>query len=135
MDINKKAMGISNKILNVIVMYNYLHVNKIFISNKKDLEQSYLWSEGIIQCITSNEEDTKFNYKVFSGLKGVEIIDEMKDSIKETVDTALKALESEPIVPGMYEVICSPDVSGLIAHEAFGHGVEMDMFFKRKSKS
>lgn len=135
MDINKKAMGISNKILNVIVMYNYLHVNKIFISNKKDLEQSYLWSEGIIQCITSNEEDTKFNYKVFSGLKGVEIIDEMKDSIKETVDTALKALESEPIVPGMYEVICSPDVSGLIAHEAFGHGVEMDMFLKERAKA
>lgn len=133
--INKKAMAISDKILNVVAKYNYLHVNKIFISNKKDLEQSYLWSEGIIQCITANEEDTKFNYKVFSGLRGVEIIDEMETSVKEVVDTALKALESEPIVPGMYEVICSPDVSGLIAHEAFGHGVEMDMFLKERAKA
>ncbi len=134
-NINKNAMVLSDKILDVRVAYNYLHVNKIFMSNKRDLEQSYLWSEGMVQCITTNEEDTRFNYKVFSGLKGIEIIDEMESSIKEVVDIALKALEAKPIVPGMYDVICSPEVSGLIAHEAFGHGVEMDMFLKERAKA
>jgi TldD protein len=37
-------------------------------------------------------------------------------------------------VPGEYEVICDPSVAGLIAHEAFGHGVEMDMFVKNRAK-
>ena len=37
------------------------------------------------------------------------------------------------MVPGEYEVITSPEVSGLIAHEAFGHGVEMDMFVKGRA--
>jgi TldD protein len=35
----------------------------------------------------------------------------------------------------MYEVICTPDVSGVIAHEAFGHGVELDMFLKDRARS
>jgi TldD protein len=42
-------------------------------------------------------------------------------------------LDAERIVPGEYEIICSPEVSGLIAHEAFGHGVEMDMFVKDRA--
>lgn len=37
---------------------------------------------------------------------------------------------SEPITPGEYDCICAPDVTGMIVHEAFGHGVEMDMFVK-----
>jgi TldD protein len=37
-------------------------------------------------------------------------------------------------VPGEYDVICAPDIAGLIAHEAFGHGVEMDMFVKGRAK-
>ena len=33
----------------------------------------------------------------------------------------------------MYDVITAPDVTGVIAHEAFGHGVEMDMFVKDRA--
>ncbi|MCR5154234.1 MAG: TldD/PmbA family protein, partial [Lachnospiraceae bacterium] len=40
---------------------------------------------------------------------------------------------SEPMIPGEYECICSPEVCGLIVHEAFGHGVEMDMFEKDRA--
>lgn len=29
--------------------------------------------------------------------------------------------------------VCAPDVTGVIAHEAFGHGVEMDMFVKKRA--
>lgn len=28
---------------------------------------------------------------------------------------------------------CTPEVTGMIAHEAFGHGVEMDMFVKDRA--
>jgi TldD protein len=42
-------------------------------------------------------------------------------------------LASTPPTPGELDVICMPDVTGLIAHEAFGHGVEMDMFVKNRA--
>ena len=34
----------------------------------------------------------------------------------------------------MYDIITDPSISGLIAHEAFGHGVEMDQFVKDRAK-
>ena len=37
------------------------------------------------------------------------------------------------MIPGEYSCICAPDVTGMIVHEAFGHGVEMDMFVKKRA--
>ena len=33
----------------------------------------------------------------------------------------------------MYDIITDPSITGLIAHEAFGHGVEMDQFVKDRA--
>nr|MCR5311330.1 TldD/PmbA family protein [Lachnospiraceae bacterium] len=35
--------------------------------------------------------------------------------------------------PGEYECVCDPQTTGMIVHEAFGHGVEMDMFVKDRA--
>ncbi|MBP5281251.1 MAG: TldD/PmbA family protein, partial [Lachnospiraceae bacterium] len=34
-----------------------------------------------------------------------------------------------------YDCICEPDITGMIVHEAFGHGVEMDMFVKDRAQA
>lgn len=64
---------------------------------------------------------------------GVEILKSLENRIETTVRDAESLLFSEPLIPGEYDVICSPDITGLIAHEAFGHGVEMDMFVKNRA--
>ena len=53
--------------------------------------------------------------------------------LEKCVRLAEELLKAEAIVPGEYECITTPEVSGLIAHEAFGHGVEMDMFVKNRA--
>ncbi|MBP3704355.1 MAG: TldD/PmbA family protein, partial [Clostridia bacterium] len=40
---------------------------------------------------------------------------------------------AKPMVPGVYDVITDPSITGLIAHEAFGHGVELDQFVKDRA--
>ena len=55
------------------------------------------------------------------------------NQIPALVDTLKALLTSEPITPGEYDCICAPDVTGMIVHEAFGHGVEMDMFVKDRA--
>ena len=42
---------------------------------------------------------------------------------------------AEQVPPGEYDVVFSPSVSGLLAHESFGHGVEMDQFVKERAKA
>jgi len=133
-EIKDAALAYSDLVVNVDVIYNTYHISKLFMSNKKDLEQSYMLGEGYIFSIVRRDEKTKYYFKPFSGLKGFEIVDELKAKYKEVVETSIKLLDAKAVKPGEYEVICDPDVSGLIAHEAFGHGVEMDMFVKDRAK-
>ena len=133
--IKDSALSYSDLLVDFKVAYHEVHVSKIFISNKKELEQSYVWSEGYLVSIVRKEGNTKYAHESFSGLKAVELLDEMKECIEKIVDTSIKLLDAKSVIPGEYEVICSPDISGLIAHEAFGHGVEMDMFVKERAKA
>lgn len=133
-EIKDLALAYSNLVVNFRVSYNSIHVSKMFMSNKRDLEQSYMLGEASLYSLARKDEKTKYYFTSCSGLKGYEIINELKSKYKEVVDQSIKLLEARPVVPGEYDVICSPDISGLIAHEAFGHGVEMDMFVKERAK-
>lgn len=133
-EIKNAALAYSDLIANFHVTYNSYHVSKLFITNKKDLEQSYMLGEGYMYSVARRASKSKDYYKAFSGLKGFEIVNELKRVYKEVVDTSIALLDSQNAVPGEYDVICAPDIAGLIAHEAFGHGVEMDMFLKNRAK-
>jgi TldD protein len=131
----EEAFKKSNKLQNFNAIYEEVHVNKLFISKKKELSQSYVWTQGYLQPIVAEGNKVKSDIRSFSGLKGVELLDEMLPAVEGIVKDAESLLEAEKIEPGEYDVICSPDVSGVIAHEAFGHGVEMDMFVKGRAKA
>ncbi len=133
-EIKDNTLAYSDLIVNVDVIYNTYHISKLFMSSKKDLEQSYMLGEGYIFSIARRDEKTRYFFKPFSGLKGLEILDELKAEYKDVAEKSINLLNAKTVEPGEYEVICAPDVSGLIAHEAFGHGVEMDMFVKNRAK-
>lgn len=133
--IKENAFSYSNLLVDFRVTYEEVQVSKIFISSKKELEQSYIWSQGYLVSIIREDDNTKVNFKGFSGLKGVELLDEMEDEYQEVIDDTIALLKAERIEPGEYDVICTPEIAGLIAHEAFGHGVEMDMFVKNRAKA
>ena len=111
----------------------YLKISKMFISTKKDLKQVYAWANASYQCVLNKDETTKFNY---GGASSVSLADAFSKLEKE-VDTINKdgvaLLDAGHVEPGEYECITTPEISGLIAHEAFGHGVEMDMFVKNRA--
>ena len=120
-------------IIEFMASMSFAHVNKMFLSNKKDLMQSYAYAEGMIGAIGTNGVKSDMAYESFSGLKGVEILKEMNERVDTVIQNLKDKLNAEPVIPGMYDVIVSPEVAGLIAHEAFGHGVEMDMFVKERA--
>ncbi|MCL2227968.1 MAG: TldD/PmbA family protein [Oscillospiraceae bacterium] len=133
--LNRKVREGSPLVVEANAVVGYAHVAKLFLSAEKDLEQSYIWSEAYLVATTRREAVTKTAYKSFSGMKGLEILSDMENYIGHVVDTGCKLLDTKPISPGEYDIICSPDAVGIIAHEAFGHGVEMDMFTKNRAKA
>ncbi len=46
-----------------------------------------------------------------------------------------ESFTTEQVPAGEYDVVFAPSVSGLLAHESFGHGVEMDQFVKDRAKA
>lgn len=129
----ERGIASSEYLANIIANYEEVQVSKLFLSSRKLLEQSYIWTQGIIYPIVRKGDNTRYTYETFSGLKGAELLDEMSGKVEGLVSTALSLLEALPPEPGEYDVICTPEISGLIAHEAFGHGVEMDMFVKERA--
>ena len=109
------------------------HVSKMFLTGNRDLCQSYVYSEGSVFAVVGREGKTQINYESVSGLGGAELLEGLAGKVKHCVGVAMEMLDADRIIPGEYEVITSPEVSGLIAHEAFGHGVEMDMFVKNRA--
>ncbi len=110
------------------------HISKMFITKNRFLRQSYVYTEGSVAAFApSPQGELKFVYQGVSGLGGPEILKGLADKLSELPKTMEEMLGSEHIVPGEYEIITDPAVTGLIAHEAFGHGVEMDMFVKGRA--
>ena len=126
-----KAEGL--RIIDFMVRASSTHVCKLFLTENQDLRQSYVYGEGSAAALVAGAERTDMAYSSLSGRKGPELFDSMEEKIPEVLRIARDLVSAERVVPGEYEVITAPEVTGLIAHEAFGHGVEMDMFVKGRA--
>ncbi|MCR4672658.1 MAG: TldD/PmbA family protein [Lachnospiraceae bacterium] len=110
------------------------HISKMFISRNRDLRQSYVYTEGSVMAFSPNEAgEPKLYYDGVSGCGGIEILYGLEDKMKRGPQIVRDLIFAEKLVPGEYDVITEPGITGLIAHEAFGHGVEMDMFVKERA--
>ncbi len=130
--VSDKYAGKEN-IIDAQITYTNVIISKMFLSLKKELIQTFGYSLSSGALIAYKDGKTNFLANSASGFKGIEIIDEMAAKLDETYVNLIKLFDAEHITPGEYEVICTPEASGLIAHEAFGHGLEMDMFVKNRA--
>ncbi|MBO4873299.1 MAG: TldD/PmbA family protein [Lachnospiraceae bacterium] len=120
-------------ILDVACHVSYKDYRKIFISENRDLDQRVIWTTAAVMAMARREQEIKDSYKGFSCLGGAELLDQVESGLPGVLQRTLELLNSEPMIPGEYDCICDPETTGMIVHEAFGHGVEMDMFVKDRA--
>ena len=135
--LREKALSMSDLLLDVSVRLIWQKNHRLFLTGNRELSDDYLWTNGAIAALASRGEEIKDYYKGFSGLCGAELLDEMTDgkTLDLVVGTVVALLDSQPIPPGEYDCVCDPETTGMIVHEAFGHGVEMDMFVKNRAQA
>ena len=131
--ISEKGRAYDERIVNCSVSFSYQKYSKLFLSKKKDMTQNVMWASGYVVVMAAEGEEIQDSYKPVSCLGGSEVLRTLENNLEGCCKTAIKLLKAEPIKPGEYECICEPDVTGMIVHEAFGHGVEMDMFVKDRA--
>ena len=130
---NAALLAKSDKLLNAIVVMGTLEVSKLFVSANRMLDQNYTWVNGMMIGVYRDGEKVVQVMKGANGPTISKVIEELPGKADELLDIAAHLVTAKPIVPGVYDVITDPSISGLIAHEAFGHGVEMDMFVKDRA--
>ncbi len=132
--LSEQGLSLNELFVDFRTILEEVKISKIFVSSKKELQQSILYTNMALMCLGRKDGVVKYDFTGLSGLKGYEIMDEAKTKVQGVADSVLELFNADRIIPGDYEVICDPSISGLIAHEAFGHGVEMDMFVKHRAK-
>ncbi|MCD8105324.1 MAG: TldD/PmbA family protein [Lachnospiraceae bacterium] len=128
-----QCMAYDERVINSGAVLKYQKYSKLFLSPNRDMEQNVMWTNGTIQIVVQKDRQIKYSYEGFSVLGGAELLDSMGEAIGRIGKKAVDLLAAEPMIPGEYDCICTPAVTGIIAHEAFGHGVEMDMFVKDRA--
>lgn len=131
--IKDECLAYDESVIEAIALFEYRIYHKLFLSRNRDMEQNVMYAGGAVLAAVKKGQEVKDAMKAYSNLGGAEVMDKLHDGIKIAVENAIDLLSSEQIKPGEYDCICCPEVTGMIAHEAFGHGVEMDMFVKDRA--
>ncbi len=121
-----------DKILNAFVSVRPYTVSKLFVSNNKVLDQHYGWANAFLVVIYKGERVVQA-VESANGNMLKKVMSDLTKKADKVIDLAHKLDKAKPIVPGVYDVITDSSITGLIAHEAFGHGVEMDQFVKDRA--
>ena len=122
-----------DSILNAVAALSSLEVSKLFISPNRELDQHYTWVNGVLFAVCRETD------KVVQVHEGADapLMETVLDKLPTRMDSLLRKAHiltrAKPITPGVYDVITDPSITGLIAHEAFGHGVELDQFVKDRA--
>lgn len=132
-EVRKHALAMDDRILDCQAGAQYQIYTKYFLSKSKELKEKVLWMTGNYFIMAKNGEAVRSYYKAYSNRDGIGVLDKMEDGLAGAVKGAIELLDTKTIKPGEYDCICTPEVTGMIAHEAFGHGVEMDMFYKDRA--
>ena len=129
----KELQGKSEHILNAMVALSTMEVSKLFISANRELDQNYAYIGGMVVLVYRENEKVVQVYDFDGSHKVADVMARLPKKLDSLVSRAHHLAYAKPIEPGVYDVITDPSITGLIAHEAFGHGVEMDQFVKDRA--
>ena len=134
-ELNARVNKLDERIVNVRIIYREVSQNTIFRNRVADLAQDIQRVMVYVYAFTSGEKGIRFDWKSKHAGAGWEALDFSDEELQDLVEKAIGLHAAERIEPGEYTVITSPSVSGVIAHESFGHGVETDMFIKDRARA
>lgn len=134
-ELHDRIRALHPKAVNAHILYRETSMLQRFRSPERDLTQRVVRVVVAARLYVTNAGRTEYAYLPHGGTRGLELLSFSDRELAEMRETASAMLVAGRIEPGTYDVVTSPEASGLIAHEAFGHGVEMDLYPKGRARS
>lgn len=124
----------SSKIQEINVFFSYVSKEELYVNRNKMLFQKLNHFTNAYNVIFKDGDKIADIFGGHCKIGGFEHADIKISDVQEDISKGEKLLYADRLKAGMYDCILSPSVSGMLAHEAFGHGTESDMFLKDRAK-
>jgi TldD protein len=129
-----RLRGLDQRSVQAICSYGESEQQQVFANRAGLSTQQIRRSHVALQLFVSDGARQEFTFTIRDGTGGLEVVELNDEVLQATSDTAVQLLGSTPMPPGSYDVVTDNGTSGVIAHEAFGHGMETDMFLKERAR-
>ena len=110
-------------------------VRRLFIDRDRRLSSEATTVAHNVVLFGFDQGKPGFAFARRNGQGGLELTRLTDEALERMRRDFVESFGAEQVPAGEYEVVFSPSVSGLLAHESFGHGVEMDQFVKDRAKA
>ncbi len=96
--------------------------------------QSISRVRGSVAAVAVESGKVEFDFRSEGGVGGIEWLDFLSEENVRAVAESARSLLTAPTPPtGPVNVLLDPGVTGIFAHESFGHGTEADQFVRDRS--
>jgi TldD protein len=133
--VHARLAGLDPRIVNARVVYTERLESSVYRSGEADLAQDVVRVRLFVMAVLSQEGQIRYEWKSKGGTAGWEALAYSDEELNEVIAGAVRLFSAERIEPGEYTVVTGPGVSGTLAHESFGHGVETDLFPKERARA
>lgn len=107
------------------------NITFVFIDSSVRMTQTLLRNSMMVMAMKGED----YGHLSKGGLGGLETVTLNDRELLEPFTILSKALRAERLTPGRYKLLMSPGITGVFAHEAFGHTQEADTWARGRSKA
>jgi len=131
-----KRLVENKKIINASVSLAHATSEIIFMNTEGSvLRQVLPYFKFIMSPVAREGKRVEYDYFVLAKQGGYELFTsiDLDKKIQDVVNGSIQMLKAKTLKGGRYDIIVDPEISGVIAHESFGHGCEADQVLRNRS--
>lgn len=132
--VKDRIHGKDARVKNAIARATHVRTQELFVGPTRRLYQDLRRAEMVCVVVMEDAGQAADLHGGRGRQGGAEHLALPDEDIDQLVEDCARLLRATRVPGGTYRCVFDPDMAGLFAHEAFGHGTEADMFTKRRAK-
>ena len=134
-ELRRQLRARDQRAVQAVAQYAEQSLQQVVVNRSTFSTQQVRRVQLLMALVVSDGQQQRYGVIIRGATGGLEHLDIGPDDLAEGADSAVAMLGADPMPPAMYDVVTDTRTSGIIAHEAFGHGVETDMFLKERARA
>lgn len=122
------------RVKNAVARATHVRTQELFVGPTRRLYQDLRRAEMVCVVVMEDGGQAADLHGGRGRQGGAEHLTLADADVEHLVEDCARLLTATRVAGGTYRCVFDPDMAGLFAHEAFGHGTEADMFTKRRAK-